>query len=153
MKKSIFLLLLVAFCSILKAQPKCPSFKFDILDSAGNSLPVEIRTYTIIYRGEQHHNDTVKKLLQKDEFLGGFTAELACNNKDTVRYQRINIHHGTQTMVMIAPKRGFPAQNDLKVDMQVITISFKPDFTFYWDSSFDSNHNMLFRLEKGIKTK
>jgi|GEM_PF-2762042 hypothetical protein len=152
MKRSILLLFLVAFCSILKAQPKCPSFKFDILDSAGNSLPVEVQAYTIMYRGEQHHNDTLKRILQKDENLGGFTADLGCA-KDTVRFQRITIHNGTKTMVMIAPKRGFPAQNDLKADMQVITISFRPDFTFYWDGGFDKDHNMLFRLVNGIKTK
>lgn len=150
--KKIALLFCLACCSLLKAQTNCHSFKFDITDSVGNTISVSALSYTIMYHGTTKKTDTLKQFLTRDTAIDGYSLATGCD-KDTVRTQKILIHQGDKSMVIISNKRGFPSVNDLNQEMQVITIGFKPGFTFYWDGDFDKAHNMRFRLVQGIKTK
>lgn len=151
MKKLLTYTLLLITGSLF-AQTNCKNFTFDITDSIGDPVTVEVIAHTIIYHGATKKTDTLRQFLSRDTAIDGYSLGIGCD-KDTVRSQKLLIHKGTQSMVVIAIKRGFPAVNDINQAMPTITLGFKPDFTFYWDGTFDKNHNLMFRLVQGIKNK
>lgn len=152
MKKLLLTYTLLLITYSLFAQTNCKDFEFDITDSLGNTVNVQIIARTILYNGRTKHVDTLKQFLSRDTAIGAYSLGIGCD-KDTIYSQKLLIRRGDKNMVMIAVKRGFPSVTDENKPMPIITVGYRSGFTFYWDGDFDKNHNMFFRLVEGIRNK